>query len=205
MIRQGVLGDLIHAECGYVHDLREVKFPGGTEPWRLQHSIDRNGNLYPDHPLNRAMVAMNINHGDRFDHIVSMSSRSGVLNEYAAEQLGKDHPLATKPMALGDYNATLIRSAAGKMITLNFDTNTPHPREFVRYQGTKGVFFQSRARLLKKTRLRRVRGSSPAMECAISARLTPMRVVASILWPSLLSHSGASLKPCSMEAEMSST
>ena len=144
MIRQGVLGDLIHAECGYVHDLREVKFPGGGEPWRLQHSIDRNGNLYPDHPLNRAMVAMDINHGDRFDHIVSMSSRSGVLNEYAAATLGQDHPLATQPMALGDYNATLLRTARGKMITLNFDTNTPHPRELVRYQGTKGVFFQSR-------------------------------------------------------------
>ena len=144
MIRQGVFGDVIHSECGYVHDLREVKFPGGTEPWRLQHSIDRNGNLYPDHPLNRAMVAMDINHGDRFEHLVSMSSRSGVLNEYAAARFGKDHTLATQPMAQGDYNATLIRTTEGKLVTLNFDTNTPHPREFVRYQGTKGVFFSGR-------------------------------------------------------------
>jgi predicted dehydrogenase len=144
MIRQGVLGDVIHGECGYVHDLREVKFPGGSEPWRLQHSIDRNGNLYPDHPLNRAMVAMDVNHGDRLDHLVSMSSRSGVLNEYAAARFGKDHPLATQPMAQGDSNVTLIHTAGGKMITLHFDTNTPHPREFVRYQGTKGVFFSSR-------------------------------------------------------------
>ena len=114
MMRQGVLGDLIHAECGYVHDLREVKFPGGDEPWRLQHSIDRNGNLYPDHPLNRAMAAMDVNHGDRFDHLVSMSARSGVLNEYAAATLGKDHPLATQPMALGDSNVTLIRTVGGQ-------------------------------------------------------------------------------------------
>jgi hypothetical protein len=144
MMRQGVLGDLIHAECGYVHDLREVKFPGGTEPWRLQHSIDRNGNLYPDHPLNRAMAAMDVNHGDRFDHLVSMSARSGVLNEYAEATLGKDHPLASQPMTLGDANVTLIRTAGGKMITLHFDTNAPHPRGFLRYQGTKGVFFSSR-------------------------------------------------------------
>ena len=144
MMRRGVFGDLIHAECGYVHDLRRVKFPGGSEPWRLQHSIDRNGNLYPDHPLNRAMVAMDVNRGDRFERLVSMSSRAVALNEYAAAQLGEDHPLATRPMAQGDYNATLIRTTGGKLITLNFDTNTPHPREFVRYQGTKGVFFSSR-------------------------------------------------------------
>lgn len=144
MIRQGLFGDVIHAECGYVHDLRKVKFPGGTEPWRLQHSIDRNGNLYPDHPLNRAMVAMDINHGDRFEHLVSMSSRSGVLNEYAVARFGKDHPLASRSMAQGDSNATLIRTAGGKLVTLNFDTNTPHPREFDRYQGTRGVYFSSR-------------------------------------------------------------
>lgn len=143
MIRQGVLGDMIHAECGYVHDLRRVKFPGGTEPWRLQHSIDRNGNLYPDHPLNTAMAALDINHGDRFEHIVSMSSRSGVLNEYAAKKLGKDHPLATQKMAQGDSNTTLIRTVGGKLVTLHFDTNSPHPRGFVRYQGTRGVFFRS--------------------------------------------------------------
>ena len=30
------------------------------------------------------------------------------------------------------------------MVTLNFDTNTPHPREILRVQGTKGVFFYGR-------------------------------------------------------------
>ena len=31
MMRQGVLGDLIHAECGYVHDLRKEAITGGDE------------------------------------------------------------------------------------------------------------------------------------------------------------------------------
>jgi hypothetical protein len=31
----------------------------------------------------------------------------------------------------------------GKLITLNFDTNTPHPRGIYRVQGTKGVFLSS--------------------------------------------------------------
>jgi predicted dehydrogenase len=144
MIREGLLGDPIHASSGYVHDLRRVKFPGGSEPWRLEHSIKRNGNLYPDHPMNRIMPHLDINHGDRFVSLVSMSARSGILNEYAAERLGKDHPLATMKMAQGDYNATLLRTERGKLVTLNFDTNTPHPRGLYRIQGTQGVFLDGR-------------------------------------------------------------
>ncbi len=144
MVREGVLGDILHAESGYVHDLRKVKFPGGTEPWRLRHSIERNGNLYPDHPLNRIMPVMDINHGDRFDFLISMSSRAVSLNEYAAKTLGPDHELATMQMKQGDYNVSLIHSVDGKLITLNFDTNTPHPRGIYRVQGTKGVFLNDR-------------------------------------------------------------
>ena len=144
MIQQGVLGEMIHAEGGYIHDLRSVKFPDGSEPWRLTHAIDRNGNLYPDHPLNRIIPALGINHGDRFERLVSMSARSGILNEYAVSKYGKDHPLAKTKMMQGDYNASLIRSVDGKLVTLNFDTNTPHPRGFTRMQGSKGVFFDGR-------------------------------------------------------------
>jgi predicted dehydrogenase len=144
MVRQGLLGDMIHAESGYVHDLRTVKFPGGTEPWRLEHSIKRNGNLYPDHPMNRIMPVMDINHGDRFDFLMSVSSKSGTLNDYAAATLGKDHALAKTAYAQGDYNASILHTVDGKLVTLNFDTNTPHPREFYRVQGTKGVYMDSR-------------------------------------------------------------
>ncbi len=140
MAHQGVFGDIIHAESGYVHDLRLVKFDPEREPWRLQHSIDRNGSLYPDHPMNRIMPCMDINHGDRFEYLVSMSSGAQMLNEYAAQYYGDDHPYATMEMAQGDYNCSLIRTAKGKVVTLNFDTNTPHPRGFFRLQGSKGVF-----------------------------------------------------------------
>lgn len=140
MIRHGVFGEVLHIENGYVHDLRFVKNNVEREPWRLQHSIDRNGNLYPDHPMRTIMPAMDINHGDRIDFLVSMSSKAVMLNRYAAEQFGADHPDATRTMNQGDYNASLIRTVNGKMITLNFDTNTPHPRESFRLQGTKGVY-----------------------------------------------------------------
>lgn len=140
MIRKGMLGDILHAETGYIHDLRHVKFDPEEEPWRLQHALDRNGNLYPDHPMNRMMPALDINHGDRFDFLVSMSTKSVMINDYAAKKFGKDSQYAKAKVKLGDYNATLIRTVNGKMITLNHDTHTPHPRENYRVQGTKGVY-----------------------------------------------------------------
>ena len=144
MAWEGLLGDVIHAEAGYVHDLRLVKFDPEREPWRLAHSINRNGNLYPDHPMSAIMPALDINHGDRFDFLVSMSSKAVCLNRFAAHYYGQEHPLSSMEMKQGDFNATLIRTAAGKLVTLNFDTNTPHPRSFYRLQGTKGVYFGDR-------------------------------------------------------------
>jgi predicted dehydrogenase len=144
MIRQGVLGDVIHIVGGYVHDLRMVKFNPEEEPWRLQHSVDRNGNLYPDHPMNRIMAMMDINHGDRLEYLVSVSSGAAMLNEYTREQFGSAHPYATQKMAQGDTNVSLLRTARGKLITLNFDTNTPHPRGIYRVQGSEGVFITGR-------------------------------------------------------------
>jgi len=139
MVYQGIFGDILHFESGYIHDLRLVKFDPEREPWRLQHSVDRNGNLYPDHPTSRAIPLMDINHGDRFEYLVSLSSGARMLNEYAAHYFGDDHPYVTREMKQGDYNATLLRTVNGKMYTLNFDTNTPHPRGITRLQGSKGV------------------------------------------------------------------
>ena len=144
MVRKGLLGDIIHVESGYIHDLRMVKFNPEEEPWRLQPAVDRNGNLYPDHPMRNMMPCLDINRGDRFDYLVSMSSKSVMINQYAKDMYGKDHPYATKEMALGDYNASLIRTVNGKMITLNHDTHTPHPRENFRLQGTKGIYLRER-------------------------------------------------------------
>ncbi|NMA26113.1 MAG: Gfo/Idh/MocA family oxidoreductase [Clostridiales bacterium] len=141
MIQKGMLGDIVHAETGYVHDLRLVKFDPEEEPWRLQHSLDRNGNLYPDHPMNKMLPALDINHGDRIDYLMSMSSKAVMLNDYAALNYGEESLYAKAKISLGDYNATLIRTVNGKMMTLTHDTNTPHPREHYRVQGTKGVFF----------------------------------------------------------------
>ena len=140
LVRQGILGEVLHAEGGYVHDLRMVQYNPLQEPWRLNHSLTRNGNLYPDHPMSRILRLLDINHGDRFESLVSMSTKSVSLARYANLKYGDKGPYANAKFAQGDVNVTLLRTAGGKMCTLNFDTSTPHPREFFRLQCVKGVY-----------------------------------------------------------------
>jgi hypothetical protein len=140
LVRQGVLGEVLHAEGGYVHDLRMVQYNPLQEPWRLNHSLTRNGNLYPDHPMARILRLLDINHGDRFDFLVSMSTKSISLARYANLKYGEKGPYANAKFAQGDVNVTLLRTVGGKVCTLNFDTSTPHPREFFRLQCVKGVY-----------------------------------------------------------------
>ncbi len=141
MAQQGVFGDLLHAAGGYVHDLRLVKSDPEREPWRMQYEFQHNGNLYPTHPIGPISWWLGVNHGDRFDSLVSMSSKAVTIAEYTRMYYGDSHPYAEKRFTQGDVNTTLLTTAAGKTVTLHYDTNTPHPHtnEF-RLQGTKGLW-----------------------------------------------------------------
>ena len=141
LVRNGLFGELIHADCGYLHDLRNYKVGDLYEgQWRIQHSINRNGNLYPTHGLGPVAQCMNINHGNQFDYLVSMSSQSRGLNLYAEEKLGADHPFAKQKYSLGDVNVSQIKNHDGSTITVYHDTNLPRPYSRInRIQGTKGI------------------------------------------------------------------
>jgi len=141
LVRQGVLGEVLHAEAGYLHDLRDVKFSSqGEGLWRRAHAIKRNGNLYPTHGLGPVAQCLNINRGDQFDYLVSMSGPARGLHEYAVEKFGPDSPQAKERYALGDVNTSLIQTKNGKTIILIHDTNLPRPYTRINLvQGTKGI------------------------------------------------------------------
>jgi hypothetical protein len=142
MVRKGILGEIIHGEAGYLHDLRGLKFSNhGEGLWRTAHSIKRDGNLYPTHGLGPVAQCMNVNRGDRFDYLVSMSCVSRGLNLYAAEKFGAEDPRALQKYALGDVNVALIRTVNGRTIYLVHDCDTPRPYSRINtVQGTKGIF-----------------------------------------------------------------
>ncbi len=142
MVRQGVLGEILHAECGYNHDLRAIKFEDADEGlWRRNHSWVRNGNLYPTHGLGPVANCMNINRGDRFARLVSMSSPSRGLQEYAEQTFPPESPKRSETFALGDVNTSMIQTALGRTIYLTHDTNLPRPYSRIhQVQGTRGIF-----------------------------------------------------------------
>jgi len=142
LVRQGLLGEVLHAECGYLHDLREVKFsPEGEGLWRRAHAMRRNGNLYPTHGLGPVSNCLDINRGDRFAYLVSMSGPSRGLQAYAREHFPADAPQRQERFVLGDVNVTLIKTANGKTIYVGHDTNLPRPYSRIHMvQGTRGLF-----------------------------------------------------------------
>jgi len=142
LVKRGLFGEILHGEAGYLHDLRGVKFASeGEALWRTAHSIRRNGNLYPTHGLGPVAQCMDINRGDAFSYLVSLSSKSAGLNLYAAKKFGADDPRAKQRYALGDINVSLIHTANGKVITLYHDCSSPRPYSRIHIvQGTSGLF-----------------------------------------------------------------
>jgi hypothetical protein len=141
MVRQGVFGEILHGACGYLHDLRSNKTGNNyVDQWRIKHSIKRNGNLYPTHGLGPVANCMNINRGDRFDYLVSMSTPSRGLKAYATRKYGPESEFAKANYALGDVNVSMIKTINGMTITLYHDTNLPRPYSRIDLvQGTKAI------------------------------------------------------------------
>jgi predicted dehydrogenase len=142
LVRKGLLGEILHAEAGYCHDLRAVKFENANEGlWRRAHSMKRNGNLYPTHGLGPVAQCLDINRGDRFDYLVSVSSPSRGLQAFGRTHFTAPDPRASERYVLGDVNVSLIQTALGKVITLYHDTNLPRPYSRIHHvQGTAGLF-----------------------------------------------------------------
>jgi len=142
MVRQGVFGEILHGEGGYLHDLREIKFAeSGEGLWRREHSKTRNGNLYPTHGLGPIANCMDINRGDRFDYVVSMSGPSRGLQEYARGNFLPGTPKGSETYELGDVNVSMIMTAQGRTIYVSHDTNLPRPYSRIHLvQGTRGLF-----------------------------------------------------------------
>ena len=142
MVRKGVLGQVLYGEAGYLHDLREEMFSSkGEGLWRRAFHTLSDGNLYPTHGLGPVANYMNINRGDRFDYIVSMSTPARGLAAYREANTPKGDPKWTEKYIDGDLNTSLIKTAAGLTITLKHDTSNPQPYSRINtVGGTKGIF-----------------------------------------------------------------
>ena len=152
MVRKGLFGEIVHATCGYQHDLREVKFNPGVEfgkgaigeaRWRTEHSLKRNGDLYPTHGVGPVATWFNINRGNRFESITSVATKSTSLHHYIVNhpQGGPNHPNAKLRWKLGDIVTSTIKTANGETIVVSHDTNLPRPYSWgFTLHGNEGVW-----------------------------------------------------------------
>ena len=138
LARKGLLGELIHCECGYEHDLSEMARKDGKRSEREEHNFRRNGDLYPTHGIGPVAKILRINRGNRFMSLTSTASKArGFMRE--AERVGRGQVFYAK----GDVVTTVIKCANGETITMTHCVSLPRPytRDF-RIQGTKGIFLE---------------------------------------------------------------
>ncbi len=151
MVKKGVFGEIVHARCGYLHDLRGIKFNNGVEfgpkasseaQWRTNFSEKMNADVYPTHGLGPIAVALDINRGNRFLSISSVATKARGLHEYIVEnpQGGQNHPNADIKWNLGDVVTSTIKTSRGETIIVTHDTNVPRPYSLgFKLQGTNGL------------------------------------------------------------------
>lgn len=128
MAQQGVLGEIIHCEGSYLHDLREriaTNDDGGRKwsNWQVEFMNSHDGNPYPTHGLGPIALTMGIHRGDRMKSIVSVSSK----------RTGDSDGLN------GTMNNSLITTENGKTILVQNCMSLPRPysRSFL-ISGTEG-------------------------------------------------------------------
>ena len=149
MVKPGLLGEIVHARCGYLHSLLGVKFnedlkfgegATGEARWRTLHSLKRNADVYPTHGLGPIAAMLDINRGNRFLYLTSMASKAVGLKDYNEEQGGVDHPNAKLPWKQGDVITSTIKTTNGETIIVTHDCNLPRPYSLgFRVQGTDGL------------------------------------------------------------------
>ncbi len=143
MCRLGIFGELLHGEAAYIHDLRDQmkEIEHGTGSWRTLEYTRRNGNLYPTHGLGPVAHYMNINRGDRFDYLSSMSSPSRARAIYAEKEFPVDSARRKLKFVCGDINTTIVKTVLGKTVMIQWDEQLPRPYSRLNLiQGTKGAW-----------------------------------------------------------------
>lgn len=142
MAQKGLLGEIVHCEGCYAHDLRyEIAYGKENRHYRLRNYLTRNCENYPTHDLGPIARVLNINRGNRMLSLTSFASKSAGLHEYICKNKPEDEELKNAAFAQGDIITTVIKCANGETIILKLDTTLPryYSRGFI-VRGTKGMY-----------------------------------------------------------------
>lgn len=131
MVQQGLLGDIIHAEASYIHDLRHRVSTNDEGHrlwinWQMEYLSSHIANIYPTHGLGPVALALGIHRGDRMKSLVSLSSRM------VGDATRKDS-------ICGTMNSSIITTERGRTILLQHCIALPrtYTRSYL-LSGTEG-------------------------------------------------------------------
>jgi predicted dehydrogenase len=149
MIRQGLLGDMVHCHCAHSHDCIDHWFfdaNDGSQRWGAQYLIKYNRDQYPTHSMGPVLSWMNINCGDVITEIYSAATASKGINAYMKRRFGADHPNANLIYKQGDIVTSTLKTKNGKTIIVNYDMQLPRPYDNRwMIQGTLGIYNEQRS------------------------------------------------------------
>ena len=143
MCRKGVIGDFLHAEAAYIHELRfqMEEQNRGTGSWRTHQYAKGRGNLYPTHGLGPVAQYMNLSRNDdNFSTLISYSTPALGRKLYAEKNYPVNHKWNKLDYKNGDLNTSIIKTSVGRTIMVQWDETSPRP--YSRHnliQGTKGT------------------------------------------------------------------
>ncbi len=148
MAEHNFFGELTHAECSYIHDVRAAMHrQDGSLLWRGELLRDYNGINYPTHSLGPVAQWLGIHRGDKFESLIAIGSRPAAQAEYFAHVFGSDHPGAKESFwKQADSVLALIRTQNGSTVYMRNDFSSPRPMnyKYCALQGTRGAFESGR-------------------------------------------------------------
>ena len=146
MVKEGLFGEVVHCDGGYLHHLNSEDLFGGEKgkmvprKYRATEYVYRNCEQYPTHELGPIAKVLGINRGNRMLTLSSFASKSRALKEFVTENGDPTHPIYNAQFKQGDIVTTVITCAGGETIRMTLDTTAPRPyysRNFT-VRGTKG-------------------------------------------------------------------
>jgi len=146
MIRQGLLGEIVHCHCAHSHNCIYWYFDEKGNPrWSGNWLLKRNADQYPTHSLGPVLSWMDINCGDAFASVASFASRSLGINRDFARKFGADSPQARRRYMQGDIVTSVVKTRKGNTLVINNDMQLPRPYDNRwEIQGTEGLYNEQR-------------------------------------------------------------
>ena len=148
MIRQGLLGEIVHCHCAHSHDCIDHWFfdrQTGKDRWPAEFLLKYNRDQYPTHSVGPVYSWMDIGCGDMLESLTSTATGSFGIKDMFIRRFGPDHPGAKRDYAQGDIVTTTIQTKQGKSIVVNYDMQLPRPYDNRwMIQGTRGIYSESR-------------------------------------------------------------